>query len=115
MDAAIDLRARAVVERNHQRVLRRFRIIAGDGRDVLVVIVNFVYPALSVEILYRFAHLTPRQLLDYLFSVPSRSDARSLPASRNTFQVRLCFQHPQSIGGLDASNLLGVTAENDSH
>ena len=67
MDAHVDLRARAVVGRNHQRVLRRFSILSRDGRDALVVVLDFMDSALPVEILDCFAHFAPRKLLDHLF------------------------------------------------
>src|SRR5450631_555701 len=67
MDALVDLHARAIIGRNHQRALWRFCVLLRDSSDALVVALNLVDSALPVKILYRFAHFTPRQLLDYLF------------------------------------------------
>ena len=67
MDALVDLRAGAVVGRDHQRVLRRFCILLRNGCDALVVAVNLMDSALPVKILDCFTHFASRKLLDYLF------------------------------------------------
>jgi hypothetical protein len=67
MDAPVDLRAGAIVGRNHQRVVRRFCILLRNGGDALVVALNFMDSALPVKALYCFAHFTTRKLLDHLF------------------------------------------------
>jgi hypothetical protein len=66
-DALVDLRAGAVLGRNHQRILRGSSIVAGDGRNALLVALNLMDSALSLKILYCFAHLAPRRLFDYRF------------------------------------------------
>src|SRR6266849_2959211 len=50
-----------------ETTLRRFRVVAGDGCDALIVTLNLVYSALPVKTLYCFLYFTPRQLLDHLF------------------------------------------------
>src|ERR1019366_5719579 len=67
MDALIDLHARAIIGRNHQRVLRRLCILLRNRRDALVVALNLVDAALPVKILYRLAYFAPCKLLNYLF------------------------------------------------
>ena len=59
--------AGTVVGRNHQRVLRRFSILARDGGDALVVALNFMDSALPVKVLDCLAHFATRKLLDDLF------------------------------------------------
>jgi hypothetical protein len=67
MDALVDLRARAIVRRNHQRVLQRFCVLLRDSGDTLVAALNFMDAALPVKILYRLAHFAACKLLNYLF------------------------------------------------
>src|SRR5580658_2927381 len=67
MDALVDLYARAIIGRNHQRVLRQLSVLLRDSGDALVVALNLMDSALPVKILYCFAHFTPRQLRDHLF------------------------------------------------
>src|SRR5208283_5847276 len=67
MDALVDLDARAIIGRNHQRVLRRFCVVLRNSGDALVVALNLMDSALPVKILYRLAHFAASKLLDYLF------------------------------------------------
>src|SRR5271156_1588949 len=67
MDALVDLHTRAIVGGNHQRVLRRLRVLLRDSGDALIVALNLMNSALPVKILDCFAYFTPRKLLDYLF------------------------------------------------
>src|SRR5580692_3158732 len=67
MDALVDLDARAIIGRNHQRVPRRFCVLLRDSGDALVVALNLMDSALSVKTLDCFAHFAARKLLDHLF------------------------------------------------
>src|ERR1700722_11380282 len=67
MDALVDLDARAIIGRNHQRILRRSCVPLRDSGDALIVAMNFMDSALPVKILYRLAHFAPCKLFDYLF------------------------------------------------
>ena len=67
MDALVDLHARAIIGRNHQRVLRRLCVLLRDSGDALVVALNLMDSALPVKILYRFLYFALGKLLDYLF------------------------------------------------
>jgi len=67
MDALVDLDARAIIGRNHQRVLRRLCVLLRDSADALVVALNLMDSALPVKILYCFLYFALGKLLDYLF------------------------------------------------
>src|SRR5208283_2317040 len=67
MDALVDLDARAIIGRNHQRVLRRFCVLLRDTGDTLAAALNLMDAALPVKILDCFAHFAACKLLDYLF------------------------------------------------
>src|SRR5208282_1956291 len=67
MDAFVDLHARAIIGRNHQRVLRRLCVVLRNRSDALVVALNLMDSALPVKILYCFLYFASGKLLDYLF------------------------------------------------
>jgi hypothetical protein len=60
MDALIDLRARQIVRRYHQRTFRRLGILARNGRDTLLVPFHFMYASLPVKAVDGRADLTTR-------------------------------------------------------
>src|SRR5271169_5282015 len=67
MDALVDLHTRAIIGRNHQRVLRQLCVLLRDSGDALVMGLNLMDSALPVKILYCFLYFALGKLLDYLF------------------------------------------------
>lgn len=67
MDTLVDLHARAIIRRNHQRVLRRFCVLLRNSGDALVVALNLMDSTLPVKILDCFVHFAPHKLFDHLF------------------------------------------------
>lgn len=65
VDALVDLRAGAIVGRDDQCALRRFRY----RPDAVLAARNLMDAALSLQVLYGLAYLSTRKLLDHLFQL----------------------------------------------